>query len=206
MRHNADPATRRDMRRRIALLQGHPDPAGNRLCHALANAYSAGAVEGGHEVRRVEIAGLDFPLLRTQADFESGMLPAGLGEAEAAIRWADHLVIIFPLWLGTMPALLKAFLEQTMRPGIAFAYRPSGLPQKLLKGRSARLVVTMGMPALAYRWYFLAHGLRAMERNILAFVGIAPIRESLFGNVGGAGDAKRQRWIEEMRAYGRRGT
>ncbi len=50
---------------KILVLQGYPDPAGGHLCHALADSCAAGAAEGGHEVRRIEVARLDFPLLRT---------------------------------------------------------------------------------------------------------------------------------------------
>ena len=71
------------------------------------------------------------------------------------------------------------------------------------EGRSARIVVTMGMPALAYRWYFGAHSLKSLERNILSFCGIRPIRENLFGMVEAAGDAKRRQWLELMRGHGR---
>ena len=188
----------------VAIIQGHPDPAGGHLCHALADAYAEGAAAAGHSVARIEIATLDFPLLRTQAEFEHGALPESLAPARDAILAARHIVIVFPLWLGTMPAVVKAFLEQVMRPGVAFAYQKSGLPKKLLAGRSARLVVTMGMPALAYRWYFFAHGLRGLERNILGFVGIKPIRESLFGMVHAASEAKRRKWLEQMRALGKK--
>ncbi|TAL03246.1 MAG: flavodoxin family protein [Rhodospirillaceae bacterium] len=191
--------------RKIVVIQGHPDPAGNRLCHALADGYAEGAISGGHDVQRIEIATLDFPLLRTQTDFEDGTIPAVLSQAWEAIRSADHIVLIFPLWLGTMPALVKAFLEQVARPGYAFAYNKNGFPTKLLAGRSARLVVTMGMPALVYRVWYFAHGLRGLERSILNFVGIAPIRESLFGLVGVAKEAKRKRWLEQMWELGRRG-
>lgn len=188
----------------VAIIQGHPDPAGGHLCHALADAYAEGAAAAGHSVARIEIATLDFPLLRTQAEFEHGALPESLAPARDAILAARHIVIVFPLWLGTMPAVVKAFLEQVMRPGVAFSYQKSGLPKKLLAGRSARLVVTMGMPALAYRWYFFAHGLRGLERNILGFVGIKPIRESLFGMVHAASEAKRRKWLEQMRALGKK--
>jgi putative NADPH-quinone reductase len=77
--------------------------------------------------------------------------------------------LIFPLWRGTMPALLKAFIEQVMRPGVAIEYRKHGFPRGVLAGRSARLVVTMGMPAMIYRWYFRVHGVRGLERSILRF-------------------------------------
>lgn len=194
------------MAKRVAIIQGHPDPAGGHLCHALADAYADGARAAGHAVRRIEVARLDVPVLRTQAEFERGAAPTSLAEAQDAIRWAEHLVIVFPLWLGTMPALLKAFLEQTLRPGFAFEYGARGFPKKRLAGRSARIVVTMGMPALVYRWYFGAHGLRGMERNILRFVGIRPIRESLFGMVEAVSDDKRRGWLARMAALGRRGA
>jgi len=190
--------------RRITIIQGHPDPAGGHLCHALAEAYAAGAVEAGHELRRVVVAGLEFPLLRTQADFETGTPPAEIRAAQEAIAWAQHLVIVYPLWLGAMPALLKGFLEQTFRRGFAFESGASGLGARRLKGRSARIVVTMGMPALAYRWYFGAHSLKSLERNILGFCGIGPIRESLLGMVEAADERRRQRWLATLRAHGRR--
>ena len=132
------------MPRRLTVVQGHPDPAGNRLCHALADAYALGAAAAGHEVMRIEVARLDFPILRTKEEFETGHLPESLVEAQNAIVSAQHLVIVFPLWHGTMPALLKAFIEQVMRPGVALEYREHGFPKALLAGRSARLVVTMG--------------------------------------------------------------
>jgi putative NADPH-quinone reductase len=192
------------MPRRVAIIQGHPDPGGERLCHALADAYAEGAAVAGHEITRIEVGRLDFPILRTQEDFEHGQLPETLVEARDAIVSAQHLVIVFPLWHGTMPALLKAFLEQVMRPGVALEYRKHGFPRGLLAGRSARLVVTMGMPAIIYRWYFRAHGVRGLERSVLRFAGMAPVRETLLGMVDAAGDAKRQGWLDRMRDYGRR--
>jgi putative NADPH-quinone reductase len=131
-------------------------------------------------------------------------LPEVLIPARDAIIAAEHLVIVFPLWLGTMPAVVKAFLEQIMRPGIAFAYRPQGFPKRLLAGRSARIVVTMGMPAFLYRWYFGGHGLRGLERSILRFTGIKPVRETLLGMIGNADEAGRRRWLDQMRDYGKR--
>lgn len=192
--------------RRIVVIQGHPDPDPHRLCRALADAYADAAEGAGHAVTRIDLATLDVPLLRTQAAFEHEPVPDSLRPAQEAIVASDHLVILFPLWLGTMPALVKAFLEQVMRPGVAFAYQEKGNPKLLLAGRSARLVVTMGMPAFVYRWWFFAHGLKGLERNILRFVGIKPVRETLFGMVGQASDATRQGWLKHMRELGAKGA
>jgi putative NADPH-quinone reductase len=192
------------MTKRIAIIQGHPDAAGNHLLHAMADAYADGAASSGHEVRRIDVAKLDFPLLRTQAEFESGELPPALVQARDDMHWAEHWVFLFPLWHGTMPALLKAFLEHVFRPGFAMEYRERQFPKRLLAGRSARIVVTMGMPVMLYRWYFGAFGVRAFERSMLGFAGIRPIRESFYG-LTFADEKKRLRWIEDMRGHGTRG-
>ena len=157
----------------------------------------------------IDIAVLDFPLLRTQKDWKEGETPSSLREAQGHILDADHLVILYPLWLGTLPALLKGFLEQVLRPSLV-ATTPGVEPSltefgRLLKGTSCRIVITMGMPALAYRFFFFAHSLKNLERNILKFVGVKPIRTSLFGMVESAGDEKRQAWLEEMLTLGAKG-
>ena len=194
------------MPRHIAIIQGHPDPDPARFCRALAAAYLDGAKAAGHSVTPIDLAALDFPLLGSAAEFEHGAIPESLKPAQAALLGAEHIVLVFPLWLGTMPALVKGFLEQVMRPGIAFRYQANGFPMKLMTGRSARLVVTMGMPVLAYRWWFRAHGLKGLERNVLGFVGIKPIAESLFGSVEAVSAEKRRRWLDQMRQLGTQGV
>lgn len=190
------------MAKRITIIQGHPDGAQAHLCHGLEDAYRAGAERAGHEVRTIRIASMSFPLIRSREDFEHGERPEVIEEAQSMIRTSDHLVIIYPLWLGTMPALLKAFLEQVFRYDFAFEPGPRGSFRKLLKGRSARVVITMGMPALAYRFYFGAHSLKSLERNILKFAGISPVRESLFGMVENVNADQRRRWLDRLQALG----
>jgi putative NADPH-quinone reductase len=192
--------------RRIAVILGHPDAEGGHLCHALAEAYGRGAKAGGHEVREIAVAGLEFPWIRNRDDFVSGERPPDILEVQETIRWAEHLVVVYPLWQGTMPALLKAFIEQVFRYDFAFEPQPNGRFEKKLTGRSARIVVTMGMPALAYRFYFRAHSLKSLERNILGFAGIKPIRETLLGGVETASAEKRQGWIGKLEDLGRKGA
>jgi len=91
---------------RIAIIQGHPTSKGGHFCHALAEAYAEGAFTGGHQARFIPVAELDFPLLRSKAEWEGASPPAVIAEAQRTIAWAEHLVIIYPLWLGGMPALL----------------------------------------------------------------------------------------------------
>lgn len=190
---------------RIALIDGHPDPDVARFGHAVAGAYAAGAGQGGHEVRLIRLADLAFPVLRSRHDWEQDAPPPTVAAVQADLQWARHLVIVHPLWLGAEPALLKALLEQVFRPGFAFPVGEPTLQGGLLKGRTARIIVTMGMPATIYCLWFGAHGLKALKRNILAFVGFRPIRDTLIGNIEGLTPARRQAWLKSVGALGARG-
>lgn len=193
------------VRRRIVLINGHPDPRPERYGAALAAAYAEGAAKGGHEVRRIDVAACDLPLIRSRDAFmeEAG---AAVREWQAHIAWADHIVLIYPLWLGGPPALLKAWLEQVFRYGFALAAPGEAKGVKgLLGGRSARVVVTMGMPAAFFRLVFFSHGLKAVTRGIFWISGVSPVRETVIGNVEGGRLADRIAWLMRMKALGQAG-
>ncbi|TAM75639.1 flavodoxin family protein [bacterium] len=190
------------MRRRITIIEGHPDPSDARLNHALADRYAQAAAAAGHEVRRIAVSHMDFPLIRTYDDFYHARAPEAILQAQSAITAAQLLVLLYPLWLGDMPAFFKGFLEQTFREGFAMDTTGGQFPKKLLTGKSARIIVTMGMPAFAYRWYFGAHSLKSLERNILGFCGVSPIRVTLLGGIAEADEARRRRWLDQMATLG----
>ncbi|UCB55465.1 MAG: NAD(P)H-dependent oxidoreductase [Thiotrichales bacterium] len=193
------------MRKKILIIQGHPDASHDHFCHALAESYKKGALEAGYEVKSICVANIEFPLLRTYEDFYSSTPIPVIEQCQQDIRWANHLVIVYPLWMGTMPALLKAFFEQVFRPGFALETVDGGKKWiRLLKGKSAHIVVTMGMPAFIYRWFYRAHGLKSLERNILNFTGISTIRNSLIGMVEESQE-NRVRWLEKMYVIGKKG-
>ena len=201
------------MVRRITILQGHPDPRGHHFGNALSDAYAEGARAAGHEIKSIEVAKLNVPLLRSSEDFYQGTTPEEILPAQDAIRGADHILILYPLWHGHFPAFLHAFLEQMFRPGFSVQPQAGGMPKKLLIGKTARIVVTMGGQALFYRWYYGAHSLKSLERNILRFAGIGPIKTTLIGWLGGGAGAtegfptimsakRRARWLDKLRSLG----
>jgi len=178
-------------KRRIAIIDAHPDPDPHHLIHAMADACAHGARKAGHGVRRVNVADMDFPILHSAAAWRRAQVPADIQHGQEAISWADHLILLYPLWLGDVPALLKGFLEQVLRPGFALREDAPLGQAALLGGRSARVIVTMGMPAPIYRFYFGAHSLKSLERNVLGFVGFDPVRRTLIGSVEGKGQAEK---------------
>jgi len=193
------------MGKRIVVINGHPDPYPERYCAALAEAYRAGAEAGGHDVRMLKVGEMDFAPIRSRAEFEDTEPSRVIAEAQATLRWAQHMVIVHPLWLGTAPAVLKAFLEQTFRYGFAMPQPGEGMPGGLLSGRSARIIVTMGMPAVIYRLVFGAFGVRSMKRGILGISGIRPVRLTFVGQVETSREV-RIKWLTRMTALGRQGA
>lgn len=188
------------MKRRILVIDGHPDPDRARLVHALADRYAEGARSWEHEVRRIDLATADVPMLRSREEWAKGKPSPAIADAQASIAWADHIVFFYPLWLGDMPALLKAFLEQVMRPG--FAVDDQGtFGGGLLRGKSATVIVTMGMPAAFYALWFRSHSVKSLERNILRFAGIRPVHHVLLGGVE-QGAGKCERWLDDMFVLG----
>ena len=191
------------MKSNILIIDGHPDPCAKRLVHALADAYRQGAQQAGHEVKVVRLADLNFPLLRSQSDYEEEQPVEAVRQVQHLMEWAGHVVIFYPLWLGSMPAMLKALLEQMMRPGFAFSTKQLGRWRvKFMSGKSARVVVTMGMPAFIYRWYFRAHSLRSLQRNILKFVGFRHVRSTIIGSAGSLTRAQCEDWLKNVRNLG----
>jgi putative NADPH-quinone reductase len=191
------------MGKRILLIVGHPDP--DSYCAALAKRYAAGAKRSGANVHVLDLGRLAFdPVLkfgyRRRMELEDD-----LAAAQEAVRWAEHLVLVYPNWWGTMPALLKGFIDRVFLPGFAFRYRERGkLWDKLLKGRSARLIVTMDTPPLINRWMYGHAGHKVMKRNILQFCGIRPVRVTEIGPVRGSTEKRRGAWLDKAERLGER--
>jgi putative NADPH-quinone reductase len=171
---------------------------------ALGQAYLRGAQAGGHDVTLIALARLQFDAVLREGYRREQPLEPDLVQARAALFGCDHIVLIFPLWCGDMPAILKGFIERVLQQDLLAIEASHGKKDRfILKGKSARIVMTMGMPALFYRWYFGAHALKLLKRNILQFTGVKPVRTTLYGMIEAVGDAKRKQWLRDMEMLGR---
>ena len=187
--------------KRILLILGTPKSDG--LCHALAEAYSNGARAQGHVVRQLRLGELQFdPILREGYGQHQALEP-DLLEAQRQIHWAEHLVFVYPVWWGGVPALLKGFFDRTFLPGFAFKYRNrSQLWDKLLSGRTADMLVTLDTPPWYFRWIYGAPAHRQMVRTILGFCGIKTRRLSEFAPVRPSSEEQRQGWLRRAERLG----
>lgn len=193
---------------KITIIVGHP--AHDSYCSALGEAYQRGAESGGHSADLFILGRMNFDAVLREGYRREQPLEPDLLVARAALQAADHWVFVFPLWCGDMPAIMKGFIERVLQPdllAIQAAGRKGTVGQaaaewKLFKGKSARIIMTMGMPGWFYRLYYGAHALKLIRRNILHFIGVTPVRSTIYGMIDTAGDAKRQEWLREAEALG----
>ena len=189
------------MTKRILVILGHP--ANKSFCAALADSYVKGAEAAGNEVRLISLGNLSFDPVLHNGYATIQELEPDLVTAQAAITWAEHIVFVYPIWWGAMPALLKGFVDRVFLPGFAFKYREgSQFWDRLLSGRSAHLLVTMDTPPWYFRWVYRMPGHNQMKRTILEFSGIKPVAVSSFGPIKGSSQQKREKWLAQVSAYG----
>ena len=191
--------------KRILVINGHPDPAATHLCAALAEAYGRGARAAGFEVSRLDVGALDFPLIRSLEDYKSGTVTEDMARAQEAVKHAQHLVFVFPIWFGSPPALLKGFFEQLLRYGFSWS-SPQVAMSSVLTGKSARLIVTMGMPTPVFRFLLGGHGLAGLEKGLFLVTGVNPVRHTRCGDAQADAPQTKARWLALAEDLGRRGA
>ncbi|WP_122223700.1 NAD(P)H-dependent oxidoreductase [Pseudomonas syringae group genomosp. 3] len=189
--------------KRILMVYGTPKAIS--FCHALGDAYAQAARGEGHVVRIIKLGELDFdPILHHGYD-QTQTLEADLLDAQRQIHWAEHLVFVYPVWWGGLPALLTGFFDRVLMPGFAFkTHGRKHASNELLKGRTAELLVAMDTPARYFHWIYGAPAHRQMVRTILGFCGIKTKRLTEFAPVHSATEQQRQEWILQAQRLGKR--
>ncbi|MBR8537296.1 NAD(P)H-dependent oxidoreductase [Carboxylicivirga sediminis] len=187
--------------KKILIINGHPDK--ESLCTELARYYQSGAQEAGAQCQLINLGELEFSPVLKYGYRKRTTLEPDLEMAWKGIQEADHLVFVYPTWWGTQPALLKGFIDRVFLPGFAFQYRENSLLwDKLLKGKSARLIVTMDTPGWYYRWVYQRPGHNAMRKCVLNFCGVKPVKITSFRPVKASSEQTRLKWLEKVRRLG----
>ncbi len=188
--------------RKIFILLGHPDT--DSFNGTLASEYERGALEAGHEVRRMNIGDMRFdPILhkgyRAIQDLEQDLL-----SFQENMRWSQHFVVFYPTWFSTMPALLKGLFDRAWLPGFAYRFPEDGyMWQRLLKGRSAHMFVTSDTMPIILRLVF-GDTTNEMRKGILWFAGFSPIRLTKFGYLKHFGMWRRERIKKKVYKMGKK--
>jgi NAD(P)H dehydrogenase (quinone) len=189
--------------KKVLLLLGHPAEAS--FCESVINAYREGALQATAEIKEVWIGDLTFDpnLAHGYKNRQDMPLEPDIQRVQAYIQWAEHLVIVYPTWWGGMPALMKGLIDRVLLPGFAFRHHPgSNFPEKLLQGKSARVMVTMDAPKFWFYLFYQAAQYHIVRKIILGYCGIKPVRFTTFGWMRQSTPATRQKWLESARQLG----
>lgn len=185
----------------VLIIAGHPRR--ESFSNALAGAYKEGALQAGAQVKELVLADMVYNPNVLTASPQLQQAEQDVKQAQEFIAWADHLVFVYPTWWGTMPALLKGFLDRVFTPGFSFAERRGGNGWvKLLKGKTGQLITTMDTPLWVYRWILKAPGHRALSNATLQFCGVNPVRTLSFSPIKDSSYEQRQGWLGQARQAG----
>ncbi len=187
--------------KKILIINGHPNKESFNL--GLSEAYKKGAKESGNEVKEILIGELEFtPNLEFGYQKRTELEPDLLKSWEK-IKWAEHIVWVYPVWWGFMPAILKGFLDRLFLPGFAFEYKENSIKwDKLLKGKTAHIINTMDYPTWYYKWFIKEPGTKIIKKMILGFVGIKTIKTTYIGPMKNSSPAFREKWIKKVKTIG----
>ncbi|QIP13859.1 NAD(P)H-dependent oxidoreductase [Spirosoma aureum] len=191
------------MARNIVLILGHPSE--NSFCKALLEAYQNGAERAGANCRIIIISKLNFDVNLTDGyrTGEAKQLEDDLLTAQQLIKWADHVVMAYPNWWGFMPAVTKGFIDRIFLPGFAFKHHSGKLfPEKLLRGKSIRLLVTMDTPKWWFYLIYRASQYQILKDIVFGYVGFDPIRFSTFGFMRKSTEKQRTNWLSQVEKLG----
>lgn len=188
---------------RIYLLMAHPDR--HSFNNAIADTYQAAALAAGHQLQRQDLATLHFDPNLHQGYKAEQTLEPDLVQAQELIAWCERWVIVYPLWWGSVPALLKGFFDRTLLPGQAFRpHERDPMWDKLLTGRSGQLFVTSDAPRAWTWWAYHNSDVRMVKHAVLQFCGIKPVRVTRFAEIGNSTEAQREAWLEQVRTMAAR--
>ena len=167
----------------ILVINCNPARERKTLDASLAAAYAKGAKNSGYSVKEVSLATLKFAPILHEGYSKDQELEPDLQMLRDSMVEAEHWVLVFSIWLGLPPALVKGFLERILTRGFAFEFngnRPAALPA--LKGKSVHIIITCGMPSFVYSWLSGQPTSKAL-RTIFKLCGMSVTGVSVFGSV-----------------------
>jgi len=190
------------MQKNIVIILGHPDK--DTYSGQVADSYQAGAEEVGHNVTRVNLGELHYDPILHKGYKEIQQLEPDLLALQDIIRAADHVVIIYPNWWCTMPALLKGLFDRFWIPGFAFNFdKQTKKLIKRLEGKTGRVIIIMGTHTPFKTWWQFGDYTNEIQYGILEFAGIKT-KVSAYGPTERVSDEQRVAWLKEVAQLGKK--
>lgn len=187
---------------KILIINGHPNP--DSFNYALHKAYKSGVLASNkHSIEEINVADLEFNLNLSKGYSTGITMESDLISAQAKIKSADHIVWIYPLWWGMMPAILKGFIDRVFVPGFAFKYHDNSSKwDKLLKGKTTEIICTLDYPVLIFKLFFGEGGVKVMRKMVLDFCGLKTTKTTYIGPIKPSKSEQRTQWLDKVKQLG----
>ncbi|MBL7801855.1 MAG: NAD(P)H-dependent oxidoreductase [Chitinophagales bacterium] len=186
---------------KVLIINGHPNP--DSFNYGIAAAYKQGALTAGAEVKEIVVADLIFNLNLKYGYQKRSDLEPDLLDALEKLKWCDHMVWIHPVWWGGLPAILKGFIDRIFLPGFVFQYRENSVWwDKLLIGKSARIITTLDQPSWYYWLMFGRPSVNQLKKSTLEFCGVKPVKVSYIGPIRNSTAEFREKQIKKISQLG----
>lgn len=188
-------------KKKILIINGHPDK--ESFNYGLSDAYKKGVEKSGAELKEIRIRELRFNTnlqfgYRKRTELEPDLL-----EAQEKLKWADHIVWVYPVWWGSVPAIMKGFLDRVLLPGFAFKKRDGSVWwDKYFKGKTSRLICTMDQPTWYYRLINKSPSHNAMKKLTMNFIGVKSVKITSIGPVRLSKEEWRKKWLNKIEKLG----
>ena len=179
------------------IVTAHPSIKG--FTHRIAKAYAN--AKGDSEIMNLYDEKWQQPFLQFE-DMRHFPDNETRNRIQSKIAEAKELVFVFPLWWGTMPAILKNFFDQNFTSGFAFRYH-NGKPRGLLKGKTARIFVTCDAPKWMYGIFFFPFFI-TISLFTLRFCGVKVVSKTIFDEKRKADEKKLTEWIQKVEKMAKR--
>lgn len=191
------------MAKNILVLLGNPDTAS--FSGKIADTYCECAAGAGYSVKRVNLSELKFDPILRKGYKEIQALEPDLVAMQEKWRDADHIVIVYPNWWCTMPALLKGMFDRMFLPGFAFNFDKKNKKLiKRLKGKTAHVIVSAGTHSPFMTWLKYGDYTNEIQHAILGFAGIKT-KVTTFGPTDRASDLTRAKWLKKVQKLAAKG-
>ena len=185
-------------------------PHEGSFCSAIRDAVISGLEVGKHEYKLVDLGLDEFDPVMRAKDLKAFAMAGRIGEEGLEgvdpivlkymkkLRWAEHIVMIFPIWWMSMPAMMKGFVDKVIFPGVVYKMEGGNLVSMLSGLKQVTIITTMNTPADVYKNMFNNSIEGSLIKGTFNKIGIHDIRWISLNMVKQVGDEKRWVWLDEI--------
>ncbi|MDN5290514.1 NAD(P)H-dependent oxidoreductase [Anaerophaga thermohalophila] len=184
------------------IISAHPNE--NSFSNALAEALTNESRHNDIDVVVRNLYEVDFNPVLTKKDLskiKDGTVPEDIAREQEILYNSEIISLIYPLWWGSFPAILKGYFDRVLTNGFAFKITAEG-PEGLLKGKKAFLHTSMGNSIEEYENKGILKAFRQIHgQEVFGFCGIEVAGHLFYPRISDSSTGMKNKYIEEALGF-----